>query len=96
MYITGSYSVHYQRKKVILNPAANLVIYNADLPEKIYLCYSVTNVVEVNNHLLIGFKAHSKRWNSSLLDITQVVKSLRVERPWGKRKIKYYCSSKGT
>lgn len=49
------YSVHYQKRKITINPATNPAVYTGNLSN------AGTSMVGATNHCLVGFKAQSIR-----------------------------------
>lgn len=62
-YTAGSY---YQRREKIINNFAQQASVPIGLARHAYRYNNGTNVMEVTNHFLAGFKAHSPRWNPCL------------------------------
>lgn len=61
---------------------------------KIDWCSRDPSAMQVTNHFLVGFKAHSTRLNPKLASL-KVTSNLRLEKSWAQGKTNYY-SAKGT
>ena len=62
----GSYSFWLLEEKTVSTTQLQVLWSTTVTAYKIYCCSSSTDVMEVTNHFLIGFKAHSMRWGPHL------------------------------